>query len=209
MANDRTDKPRPVPLTARHTLGSDPEAAGTPLRGAPEPGEGGATPSELVRPVWWVATQEQAEAWNESDPRTRTVARRAVAQVDQMWSVVDEVERLAQEGGPQEKAPVQRFREFLNREIVGVFVDLVRHVSLAIAGAEGWRLTDFDECSERFSRYLDLARLASSDALIPPIARTIVQQANPILSDSLPDLAALVGALATLHAHAEHGSRRW
>jgi hypothetical protein len=178
------------------------------MRGAPEPSEGGATPSELVRPVWWVAAQERAGAWNEGDPRTRKVAQRAVAQVDQMWSVVDEVERFAREESPQEKAPVQRFREFLDREIVGVFVELVRHVSLALTGAEGWRLTDFDECVERFSRYLDLARLAASDALIPPVARTIVQRANPILSDSLPDLAALVGALDTLHTHVEHGSRR-
>jgi hypothetical protein len=199
MLNDPSDKPRPVPLSARHTLGSDPEAAGTPLRGAGEASEREASPTELVRPVWWVAAQERLGAWNDSDV-ARKVATRTVAQVDQMWSVVDEVERMARDAGPQERPPLKHFREFLDREIVGVVVEMARHVSLALAGEEGWRLAHFDESVERFGRYLDLARLAASDALIPPTARTVVQRANLTLSDSLPDLAALVGALANVRA---------
>jgi hypothetical protein len=206
MAHE-TGKPRPVPLTARHTLGSDPEAAGTPLPGVLEPSEREATPAELLRPVWWVAMQELAGAY-EADLRTRNVAQRAVTQVDQMWSLVDEVERLARDQGPEEKSSRRNFREFLNREIIGVFVDLARHVSLALAGAEGWRVAEFDETAERLGRYLDLARLASSDASISTSARAIVQRASSTLSDWLPDLAALVGALANLRNHTEHGSRR-
>lgn len=198
MPTDPTDKPRRAPLTARHTLGSDPEAIGTP-RGAPEPSGRESSPAELVRPVWWVVAQQLTEA-NDGDKARKQLAERVIAQVEQMWAAVDEVERVARTVGVQEKTPLIHFRDFLRNEVVGVFADLARHVSLVVVGADGWRMVQFDESAERFGRYLDLARFAASDASIPPTVQTVVQRANLTLSDALPDLAALVGALAVMRA---------
>jgi hypothetical protein len=202
------EHPAPARVAARHTLGSDPDGAGAPVRLSGEPpAEREPPPPELARPVWWLAAQQSSASW--SGLEAAKLAARIVAQVNGMWSVIDELEALytaVPRRPSHERDLFTHFLSFVERDLVGLFVDLARQVGLVLSSGGGlpWDPAAFDGEGERFARNLDVMRLAASDPVIPESARSVVQRSARHLSESFPDFAALVGALAALcrfHGH--------
>jgi hypothetical protein len=168
-------------------------------------------PPELARPVWWLAAQQSSASWAGTLEAAKLAAR-VVAQVDEMWSVIDELEALYT-GVPRrpshERDLFTHFLSFVERDLVGLFVDLARQVGLVLSsgGDLPWDPAAFDGEGERFARNLDVMRLAASDPVIPESAQSVVRRSARHLSESFPDFAALVGALTALRRFDGHLSR--
>ena len=199
-------------VSARHTLGSDPDGAGAPvLDGGESRLERESPPAELTRPVWWLAVHQRAGSWPDTSETAKVVAR-LVGQVDEMWRLADELETLYF-GLPRqpshERSLLAHFLSFIERDVVKLFWDLARQVAfmLSDSGEIPFDPTAFDAEGDRFTCNVDVMRLAASDPVVPEPVRAIVQRAARHLSQSYPDLAALVGALATAAWPEEHRSR--
>lgn len=196
-----TDQTPTRRVSARHTLGSDPDGAGAPAPTGDELSpEREASPAELKRPVWWLAAQQRAATWEGSADARKLVAR-LVDQVDQMWSAVDELEALYSaepERPAHERDSSANFLNFLKREVVGRFLTLSRLTARMLSrSTETCRdLARFEDEEAQFACNLDVVRLAASDPIIPEFVRVVVQRSALRLSDTLPDFSALVGALA-------------
>jgi hypothetical protein len=140
------------------------------------------------------------------------VAVRLVGQVDELWAVVDEIEVLYT-GSPQrpshEKDPSAHFLSFVERDVIKLFLDLVRQIAdmLAASGRIHFDGAAFEGDGDRLVCNLEVMRLAASDPVIAGPVRSVLQRAARRLSESFPDIAALVGALAATSRADEYHSR--
>jgi hypothetical protein len=192
--------------SARHTFGSDPDAAGRVAidRGRIPRTEGDPAPLELPpRPVWWLAAQERAGELIEGEQRRIVV--RLLSHVEEGWTLATELAAVCDhpEQTPQGEV-VHRLLAFLRNEVVDLFTSLALASSLAVPALGGAHPDpdpdQIDSVAERFARNVQMVHLAASDPVIPPALRDTLRRVCRDLLDWCPEFSVLALAAARLVA---------
>lgn len=184
----------PVPVSARHTLGSDPDSANASARNAADSRPSSdSTPPALMRPVWWLSALERVGDYAEDAVRAKLVAR-LLDHVEQAWSNTAELQAACHfhRDAASEHEPLQHFLLFVESDVVELFYRLARRSAQLVTDPD---LQSPNDEEERFSRNVEVMRLAATDGAIPGDLRAIVHRIGRDLSDWFSDFAALSGAV--------------
>lgn len=195
----RTLHAPPQGMSARHTLGSDPDSADVPLRGKSEHPNVAVAVRDLPRPVWWLAAVDRARHLNDDGARSPLV-QRLISHVELGWPLICALQavcsRYRKGALPEALREVLRFAD---HEVIGLFFRLALRASELVACGDyrpdAVTLHHTQEESERLARYLVVLTLATAHPAMPEPERTEVLTLLRDLSDWLPDYDAVAGAI--------------
>ena len=190
--------------SARHTFGSDPDAAGgvAIVRGRmPRTEDDPAAPELPPRPVWWLAARERAGEMIEGEQRR--IVTRLLSHVEEGWAMMTELAAVCDHQALAQRGEVlPRLTAFLRTEVVDLFTSLALASSLVVPALGEDRPdpdpNQIDSVGERFSRNVLVLRLAASDPIIPQAFRDTLRRVCRDLLDWYPEFSVLALAAARL-----------
>lgn len=189
------EQPRaPVPVAARHTLGSDPDSVNAPVPGAADSRSSSeSAPEALMRPVWWLSALQRVRDYT-GDPARAKLVVRLLEHVEQAWSNAAELQAAccSHRDPASEHESLQHFLQFVESDVVELFFRMAQRSAQLVTGPDPRSTTDE---IERFIRNLEVMRLAAADGEIPGDLRVVIHRLGRDLSDWFSDFAPLIGAV--------------
>ena len=193
---------------ARHTFGSDPDAAEWVSAGnAADRSDEAAAVDLPPHPIWWTAARERANEVGDME-RARIIGQ-LLDHVEQGWAVAAELMRVAETHLTPPAEPTQagemmaHLLGFVTFEIAELFTTLAFACSTLVparwdAAAECPSPHEIERVGAQFSRNVLMVLLASSDPVVSESARANMRSLSRELWEWCPDFSVLAVAAAQL-----------